>query len=106
MAEDHEMVQPALLAHGEKAQQGTEGFACSWACKHQQVAAAGLKLEPAPQQLDQLLLPLPWLNLPWLNLPWLNLPGLDRAAALRGVVLGREVEADGCDITSREDESF
>ena len=86
MAKDHEMVQPALIAHGPESQQGPEGFACPWACKHQQVAAAALKLEPAPQQLDQLLLPLSWLNLSWLNLPGLNLVR---------VLPGREVEADG-----------
>ena len=81
MAKDLEMVQPALIAHGPESQQGPEGFACPWACKHQQVAAAALKLEPAPQQLDQLLLPLPWLNLAGLGL-------------VRGLP-GREVEADG-----------
>ena len=76
MAKDHEMVQPALIAHGAESQQRPEGFACPGAGKHQQVAAAALELEPAPQQLDQLLLPLPWLNL------------------VRGLP-GREVEADG-----------
>ena len=75
------MVQQALIAHGPESQQGPEGFACPWACKHQQVAAAALKLEPSSQQLDQLLLPL----------PWLNLVGLD----LVRVLPGREVEADG-----------
>ena len=80
MAEDQEMVQPALIAHGAESQQRPEGFACPWACKHQQVAAAALQLEPAPQQLDQLLLPLPW---------------LDRDLAELGVVRSREVEADG-----------
>ena len=80
MAEDQEMVQPALTAHGAESQQRPEGFACSGACKHQKVAATSLKLEPAPQQLDQLLLPLPWLN---------------RALAELGVVRSREVEADG-----------
>ncbi len=86
------MVQLALIAHGEESQQCPEGFACPGACKHHQVAAAALKLEPAPQQLDQQLLPL----------PWLNLAGLD----LIRVLPGREVEADCRDITSREDESF
>ena len=85
MTEDHEVVEPALVAHSAESQQGSQGFACPWACKHQKVATAALQLEPAPQQLDQLLLPL----------PWLNLLGLDRGAPLRGVVLGREVEADG-----------
>ena len=85
MAEDQEMVQPALIAHGAESQQRPEGFACPGACKHQQVAAAALKLEPASQQLDQLLLPL----------PWLNLPRLDIGAAELGVVRSREVEADG-----------
>ena len=80
------MVQSALIAHGTESQQRPEGFACSGACKHQQVAAAALKLEPAPQQLNQLLLPLPWLNVPWLNLACLGL--------VRGLP-GREVEADG-----------
>ena len=75
------MVQPALIPHGAESQQGPEGFSCPWACKHQQVAAAALKLEPAQQQLDQLLLPLPWLNLAGLGL-------------VRGLP-GREVEADG-----------
>ena len=91
MAEDKEMVQPALIAHGAESQQGPEGFACPGACKYQQVAAAALELEPAPQQLDQLLLPLSWLNVPWLNLSWLNLAGLDLVRGLPG----REVEADG-----------
>ena len=86
MAKDQEMVQPALIAHGAESQQGPEGFACPGACKHQQVAAAALKLEPAPQQLDQLLLPLSWLNVPWLNLAGLDL--------VRGLP-GWEVEADG-----------
>ena len=86
MAEDHEMVQSSLTAHGEESQQCPEGFACPWACKHQKITAAALKFEPAPQQLDQLLLPLPWLNLPVLNLV--------------RVLSGREVEADGWDITS------
>ena len=81
MAEDQEMVQPALITHGAESQQRAEGFACPWACKHQQVAAAALKLEPSSQQLDQLLLPLPWLNLAGLGL-------------VRGLP-GREVEADG-----------
>ena len=102
MAEDQEMVQPALIAHRAESQQGPQGFACPWACKHQKIAAAALKLEPASQQLDQLLLPLPWLNLPWLNLPGLNLSKLN----LVRVLPRREVEADGCDTTSREDESF
>ena len=79
MAKDHEMVQPALIAHGAESQQGPEGFACPWACKHQQVAAAALKLEPATQQLDQLLLPL---------------PGLDGRTAELGFVRSGEVEAD------------
>ena len=81
MAEDQEMVQPALIMHGVESQQRSEGFACPGAGKHQQVAAAALELEPAPQQLDQLLLPLPWLNLACLGL-------------VRGLP-GREVEADG-----------
>ena len=80
MAEDQEMVQPALITHGAESQQRSEGFACPGAGKHQQVAAAALELEPAPQQLNQLLLPLPW---------------LDRDLAELGVVRSREVEADG-----------
>ena len=91
MAEDHEMVQPALIAHDPESQKGSQGFAGPWACKNQKVPAAALKFEPAPQQLDQLLLPL---------------PGLDGGAAELSCVRSREVEADGCDITSREDESF
>ena len=91
MAEDQEMVQPALITHGAESQQGPQGFACPWACKHQQVAAAALELEPAPQRLDQLLLPLPWLNVPWLNLSLLPFAGL---GLVRGLP-GREVEADG-----------
>ena len=80
MAEDQEMVQPALIPHGAESQQRPEGFASPGASKHQQVAAAALELEPAPQQLDQLLLPLPWLN---------------GDLAELGVVRSREVEADG-----------
>ena len=85
------MVQPALITHGAESQQRSEGFACPGAGKHQQVAAAALELEPAPQQLDQLVLPLPWLNVPWLNWSWLPLAGL---GLVRGLP-GREVEADG-----------
>ena len=85
------MVQPALITHGAESQQRSEGFACPGAGKHQQVAAAALELEPAPQQLDQLLLPLPWLNVPWLNWSWLPLAGL---GLVRGLP-GRDVEADG-----------
>ena len=85
MAEDQEMVQPALIAHRAESQQGPQGFACPWACKYQKITAAAFKFEPAPQQLDQLLLPLPWLNPLWLH----------RGAAWLDVVLGREVEADG-----------
>ena len=81
MTEDQEMVQPALIAHGAESQQRPEGFACPWAGNHQQVAAAALELEPAPQQLNQLLLPLPWLHMAGLGL-------------VRGLP-GREVEADG-----------
>ena len=91
MAEDQEMVQPALITHGAESQQRSEGFACPGAGKHQQVAAAALELEPAPQQLDQLLLPLPWLNVSWLNLSWLPLAGLGLVRDLPG----QEVEADG-----------
>ena len=91
MAEDQEMVQPALIAHGAESQQRPEGFACPGACKHQQVASAALELEPSPQQLDQLLLPLPWLNVSRLNWSWLPLTGL---GFVRGLP-GREVEADG-----------
>ena len=75
------MVQPALIAHRAETQQGPQGFAGPRACKDKKVAAAALKFEPAPQQLDQLLLPLPWLNLAGLGL-------------VRGLP-GREVEADG-----------
>ena len=74
------MVQPALIAHRAETQQGPQGFAGPRACKDKKVAAAALKFEPAPQQLDQLLLPLPW---------------LDRGMAEPGVVRSREVEADG-----------
>ena len=80
MAEDHEMVQPALIPHRAESQQGTQCFPRPWTCKHQQVAAAALKLKPASQELDQLLLPLSW---------------LDRYWVLIVVDLGREVEADG-----------
>jgi len=80
-----------LIPHGAESQQRPEGFACPWAGKDQQVAAAALKLEPAPQQLNQLLLPLPWLNVSWLNWSWLPLAGL---GLVRGLP-GREVEADG-----------
>ena len=86
MAEAQEMVKPALIAHGAESKQCPEGFASPGAGKHQQVAAAALELEPAPQQLDQLSLPLPWLNLSWLSLAGL---GLVR------VLPGRQVEADG-----------
>ena len=62
MAEDHKVIEPALIAHGAESQQSSEGFACPWPCKHKQVAADAFRLEPTPQQLDQLLLPLPGLD--------------------------------------------
>ena len=95
MAEDHKMVQPALIPHRAESQQGTQCFPRSWACKHKKVATVALQLEPASQELNQLLLPLARLH-----------GGSAVAGAVRGVLLGREVEADGCDISSREDESF
>jgi len=48
-----------LLLHGLKGQESTESFAGTRPCKHQHVLIAGLvALKPAPEQLDQLLLPL------------------------------------------------
>ena len=43
VAEDHEMAQPPLIAHRSEPQQGP-GFFRSWTGKHQEVAAAALKL--------------------------------------------------------------
>ena len=88
MAEDHEMVQPALIPHRAESQQGTQCFPRSWACKHKKVTAAALKFKPSSQELNQLQLPL---------------PRLDRGCVAIGVDLGRQVEADGGDIASRED---
>ena len=80
MAEDHKMVQPALIPHRAESQQGTQGFSRSWACKHKKVAAAARKLKPSSQELNQLQLPL---------------PRLDRGFVAIVVDRGREVEADG-----------
>ena len=59
MAEHHKALQPPFLLHGLEGQQGAEGFAGTRAGKHQHVLIAALvALQPAPEQLDQLLLPL------------------------------------------------
>ena len=59
MAEHHKALQLPFLLHGLKGQQGAEGFAGTRASKHQDVLITGLvALKPAPEQLDQLLLPL------------------------------------------------
>ena len=59
MAEHHKALQPPFLLHGLEGQQGAEGFAGTGAGKHQHVLIADLiALKPAPEQLDQLLLPL------------------------------------------------
>ena len=95
MAKHHKVVQLALIPHRAKSQQGSQGFPSAGTCKHQKVAAVALQLQPASQELNQLPLPLARLH---------GGPAVPRAVC--GVLLGREVEADGCDITSREDESF
>ena len=59
VAEHHKALQPPVLLHGLKGQQSTESFAGTGTRKHQHVLIAGLvALKPAPEQLDQLLLPL------------------------------------------------
>ena len=59
MAEHHKAPQPPLLLQALKAQQGPQGFAGAWAGVDQHIAGAvRLLLQPAPQQLDQLALPL------------------------------------------------
>ena len=59
VAEHHKALQPPFLLHGLEGQQGAEGFAGPGAGKHQHILIADLiALEPAPEQLDQLLLPL------------------------------------------------
>ena len=63
MAEHHKALQPPFLLHGFEGQQGAEGFAGTGSGKHQHVLIACLgALKPAPEQLDQLLLPLPRLD--------------------------------------------
>ena len=65
MAEDHKSPQLSLLLHRLKSQQGTQGFAGSWAGMHQHVAATGARgCHSSSQQLNQLLLPNPWPNAP------------------------------------------
>jgi hypothetical protein len=59
VAEHHKALQPSFLLHGLKGQESTESFARTGTRKHQDVLIAGLvALYPAPEQLDQLLLPL------------------------------------------------
>ena len=59
MAEHHKALQPPFLLHGLEGQQGAEGFASSGSGKHQHVLIASVvAFQPAPEQLDQLLLPL------------------------------------------------
>ena len=68
MAEDHKSPQLSLLLHRLKSQQGTQGFAGSWAGMHQHVAATGARgCQASSQQLNQLLLPNPWPNAPLLR---------------------------------------
>ena len=63
MAKHHKVLQPPFLLHGLEGQQGAEGFAGTGSGEHQRVLiAAVVAFQPAPQQLDQLLLPLAWLD--------------------------------------------
>ena len=59
MAEHHKALQPPFLLHGLEGQQGAEGFTGTGASEDQYVLIAGLvAIKTAPEQLDQLLLPL------------------------------------------------
>ena len=52
-------MQPAFLLHRLEGQQGAKGFAGPRSGKDQHVLVAGwIALKPAPEQLNQLLLPL------------------------------------------------
>ena len=59
MAEHHKTLQSPFLLHGLEGQQGAESFTGTGASKDQHVLIAALVArQPAPEQLDQLLLPL------------------------------------------------
>ena len=61
MAEDQKPLQATFLLHRSEGQQSSQGLAGSRTCKHQQIAfMLELPLQSAAQQLNQLLLPLPW----------------------------------------------
>ena len=57
VAENDEAIKPSLLAKPLKTQQCPQGLASPWSGEHQNIWIA-IQQHPAPQQCDQLLLPL------------------------------------------------
>ena len=93
MAEHHKPIEVSVSSHAAKAQQCSEGFACSRSGKHKNVAmvsrerAVGKLIQSAAQQLNEMLLPF---------------ARLDRCRS--GV--SRKIEAAGADGVPEEVESF
>ena len=88
MAEHQEVLQPSFLTHAAKGQQRPKGLSSTGACKDEHIAfAQRFTIQTTTQQLDQMGLPLPW---------------LDRGAGSRRL----NVEAERRDGVRGKDESF
>ena len=88
MAEHEEVLEPSFLTHAAKGQQRTKGLSCPGACEDENILfAEHLTIQTTTQQLNQMGLPLPW---------------LDRGAGSRRL----NVEAESRDGEQGKDESF
>lgn len=86
VAENDEAIKPSLLAKPLKTQQCAQGLASPWSGEHQNIWIA-FQQQPAPQQCDELLLPLTRLD------GWAVPPR-------------RQGKAQGMDDNPAQDESF
>ena len=58
MAEHQQLAQPCFFLHGLEAEQGAEGFTCSWTGMDKHISALlGVGNQATPDEMDQLLLP-------------------------------------------------
>ena len=88
MAEHKEVLKPSFLTHAAKGQQRPKGLSSTGACENEDVLFTGrFTIQTTTQQLDQMGLPLPW---------------LDRGAGSRML----NVEAERRDGVRGKDESF
>ena len=88
MAEHQEVLQPLFPTHAAKGQQRPKGLSSTGACEDEDVLFTGrFTIQTTTQQLDQMGLPLPW---------------LDRGPGSRRL----NVKADRSDGVRGKDESF